>query len=118
MLMVRLDRKSRRHVLAVVPGDRDVDLRAVAAIYQARYVGFCDTAAAERLANAVSGAVLPFPIDPDVDLIVDAEVLTKPSLYFNAGRLDRSVRLSPHDYARIARPRTHRIATAGRSEHA
>lgn len=112
MLMVKLDRKSRRHVLAVVPGDRSVDLRAVAAMYGARYVGFCDTETAERLAKTVSGTVLPFALDPDVDLVVDPVVLTQRRLYFNAARLDRSVALATEDYARIARPRTHSIAAA------
>jgi Ala-tRNA(Pro) deacylase len=117
LLMVKLDRKSRRYVLAVVPGDGAVDLAAVAAMYAARYVGFCDTETAQRLAKAVSGAVLPFALDPSVELIVDPAVLTQPRLYFNAARLDRSVSLATEDYARLARPRTHPIAT-GQKAHA
>ena len=118
LLMVKLDRKSRRHVLAVVPGDCSVDLRAIAAIYDARYVGFCDTETAERLAKTVSGTVLPFAVDPSVDLVVDPAVLAQPRLYFNAARLDRSVSLATTDYARIARPRTHLIATSRTTAHA
>ena len=110
MLMAKVDRKTRAYVLAVVPGDRKADLDAVATIYAARYVGFCDTATAERLAKATTGTVLPFVIDPQVDLIVDPEVLGQPRLYFNAARLDRSVSLATTDYERIARPRVHRIA--------
>jgi Ala-tRNA(Pro) deacylase len=118
LLMVKLDRKSRQHVLAVVPGDCSVDLRAIAAIYDARYVGFCDTETAEQLAKAVSGTVLPFAVDPSVNLVVDPAVLTQPRLYFNAARLDRSVSLATTDYARIAQPRTHPIATARPTAHA
>jgi Ala-tRNA(Pro) deacylase len=114
MLMVKLDRKTRRHVLAVVPGDRTVDLAAVAEFYGARYAGFCDTATAERLARAVSGTVLPFALDPHVELLVDPDVLKQPRLYFNAARLDRSVSLATADYERIVRPVVRPIAAQNR----
>jgi Ala-tRNA(Pro) deacylase len=116
MLMVKVDRKTRRYVLAVVPGNRKVDLGAVAALYDGRYAGFCDTPTAERLARAVSGTVLPFALDPDVELVADPAVLTQPRLYFNAARLDRSVNLATADYERIARPRVHPVAGGRDSE--
>jgi Ala-tRNA(Pro) deacylase len=111
MLIVKLDRKIRKYVLAVVPGDCKVDLAAVSAAYLARYVGFCDTATAERLARAVAGTVLPFAMDPEVELVADPAVLKKKRLYFNAARLDRSVSLAGGDYERIARPIVLSIAT-------
>jgi Ala-tRNA(Pro) deacylase len=110
MLMVKVDRKTRRYVLAVVPGDRKVDLGAVAALYDARYAGFCDAATAQRLARAVVGTVLPFALDPAVELVADPAVLHQPRLYFNAARLDRSVSLATADYERVARPRVHPVA--------
>jgi Ala-tRNA(Pro) deacylase len=116
MLMVKIDRKTRRYVLAVVPGDRRVDLGAVAALYDARYAGFCDTPTAERLARAVSGTVLPFALHPDVELVADPAVLTQPRLYFNAARLDRSVNLATADYERIARPRVYPVAGGRESD--
>jgi Ala-tRNA(Pro) deacylase len=110
MLMVKLDRRTRRYVLAVVPGDRKLDLAAVTRRYGARYAGFCDTATAERLARTVTGTVLPFAWDDEVDLLVDPDLLVQPRLYFNAARLDRSVSVATADYARIAAPLVHPIA--------
>lgn len=112
MLIVKLDRKTRKYVLAVVPGDRKVDLDLVRARYRARYVGFCDTATTERLARSVTGTVLPFALDPEVELLVDPSVLDQPRLYFNAARLDRSVSLATADYARIAQPALHAITAS------
>lgn len=111
MLIVKLDRKTKKYVLAVVPGNRKVDLDLVRALYRARYAGFCDTATTERLARAVTGTVLPFTLDPEVELLVDPSVLDQPRLYFNAARLDRSISLATADYARIAQPALHTIAT-------
>ncbi|MGW2250762.1 YbaK/EbsC family protein [Kitasatospora sp. NPDC001660] len=110
VLRVKTDRRSTRHVLAVVPGDRRVDLDAVRTLFDARYVGFSDPATAERLAHAVPGTVLPFAFDPELELVADPEVVARPQLYFNAARLDRSAAISGADYARLAQPRIERIA--------
>src|SRR5258708_21267933 len=110
MLIVKLDRKTKKYVLAVVPGDRKVDLGAIPTLCGARYAGFCETATAERLARAVAGTVLPFALDPEVELVVDPGVLEQPRLYFNAARLDRSVSLVTDDYARITQPTVHTIS--------
>lgn len=112
MLIVKLDRKTKKYVLAVVPGNRKVDLDLVRALYRARYAGFCDTPTTEQLAHAVTGTVLPFAVDPDVELLVDPGVLDQPRLYFNAARLDRSISLATADYARIARPALHTISAS------
>lgn len=110
LLLVKIDRRTRKYVLAVVPGDRSVNLDAIKSLYGARYAGFCDPATAERLARAVPGSVLPFPMDPSVELVADTVVLCQPRLYFNAARLDQSVALDTQDYARIAHPYVHDIA--------
>lgn len=111
VLRVKVDRRTTRHVLAVVPGDRRVDLDAVKALYAARYVGFSDAETAERLARAVPGTVLPFSFDPELELVADPAVVALPRLYFNAARLDRSLSLSGTDYERVAQPRVERVAS-------
>ncbi|MEU4192329.1 YbaK/EbsC family protein [Kribbella sp. NPDC026611] len=105
ILLLKLDKRTTRYVLAVVPGDRRVDLAAIKQLYGARYVGFADAATAERLAHSVPGTVLPFAFDPELDLIADPAVIAEPELYFNAARLDRSVVISGADYHRLAQPR-------------
>ncbi|MFI1172805.1 YbaK/EbsC family protein [Streptomyces melanogenes] len=110
VLIVKIDRRVTRYVLAVVPGDRRVDLNAIRTLFAARYVGFCDAATAERLAQAVPGTVLPFSFDPELELVADPDVIAQPRLYFNAARLDRSLAISGADYTRLAEPRVERIA--------
>ncbi|MFI1415821.1 YbaK/EbsC family protein [Streptomyces sp. NPDC020707] len=110
VLRVKVDRRTTRNVLAVVPGDRRVDLDAVKALYSARYAGFSDAATAERLARSVPGTVLPFSFDKDLEVVADPDVVAQPRLYFNAARLDRSLVVSGADYARLAGPRVERIA--------
>jgi Ala-tRNA(Pro) deacylase len=103
-------KRASRYVLAVVPGDRRVDLEAIKRLFGARCVGFAEVEIAERLAGSVSGSMLPFALCPDLELVVDPAVLALPALYFNAARLDQSIRLKAADYERIARPRVAAIA--------
>jgi Ala-tRNA(Pro) deacylase len=53
--------------------------------------------------------VLPFSYDERLELIADPALLDCGELYFNAGRLDRSVALASEDYLRLAGPRIARI---------
>lgn len=109
ILLVKLGKKQTRYVLAVVPGDARLDLAAVKALLGASYVAFAGTGKAEQLAGSVAGTVLPFSYDERLELIADPALLDHGELYFNAGRLDRSVALASDDYLRLARPRIARI---------
>ena len=109
ILLVKLGKKQTRYVLAVVPGDARLDLAAVKTLLGARYVAFADTGKAEQLAGSVTGTVLPFSYDERLELIADPALLDHGELYFNAGRLDRSIALASDDYLCLARPRIARI---------
>jgi Ala-tRNA(Pro) deacylase len=109
ILLVKIGKKQTRYVLAVVPGDARLDLAAVKALLGASYVAFADTSKAEELAGSVTGTVLPFSYDERLELIADPALLDHDELYFNAGRLDRSVALASQDYRRLADPRVARI---------
>lgn len=110
VILARPDKRTSRFILAVVPGDRRVDLRRLKRIMSLRSAGFAPREVAERLAGSVAGSIMPFAFHPELHLIVDEELLRQDVLYFNAGRLDLSVEMSTKDYVRMAQPRTARIA--------
>ena len=110
VLMVKIGKKTTRYVLAVVPGDRRVDLPAIKAMLGGTYIAFATPEIAERLAGSVTGTILPFSFNPELELIVDDAVLDNPELYFNVARLDRSIVLQTSDYVMLAQPRLGRIA--------
>lgn len=110
VLMVKIGKKITRYVLAVVPGDRRVDLPAIKAMLGGTYIAFATPEIAERLAGSVTGTILPFSFNPELELIVDDAVLDNPELYFNVARLDRSIVLQTSDYVMLAQPRLGRIA--------
>jgi len=110
ILMVKIGRKETRFVLAVVPGDARVDLEAVKRLKRGTFIRFAEQSVAEALGGSVAGTILPFPLDPRLELIVDEAVARSSIIYFNAGRLDRSLALDTEDYLRIAKPRIEPIA--------
>lgn len=104
VVMVKVTKKTRHYVLAVVAGDTRVDLNALKAHAQGIYAGFAGQDDAERFAQSASGTILPFSFSDELELIVDPQLLESDEIYFNAARLDRSIAIATPDYLRLARP--------------
>jgi Ala-tRNA(Pro) deacylase len=102
----------RRNVLAILPGNRKLDFAAVAGLFEARKCGFASPESAQALTGCVMGAVPPFSLNPELSVVVDEDLLANATLFFNAGRLDRSMELDTQDWLAVARPRVARIASA------
>jgi Ala-tRNA(Pro) deacylase len=101
-----------RFVLAVVPGDRRVDIKAVARVVGGKKGSFARAAQAQELTCCPIGAIPPVVFDDALKLVVDKQFLQRESeIAFNAGRLDRSIVINTADYVRIVRPATAAIAT-------
>ncbi|HEX4788705.1 MAG TPA: YbaK/EbsC family protein [Actinospica sp.] len=110
VVRTKVTKKQSAYVLAVVPGDRKVDLDRIREHRDARNASFADSPTAERLSQSVSGAIIPFTFDPALELVVDPDLLVHEEIYFNAGSLDRSIALKTDDYVRLAQPVVKRIA--------
>ena len=110
VLDVRGGGGGRRSVLAILPGNRKIDFNAVAALFEARKCGFASPETAQALTGCVMGAVPPFALNPDLAIVVEEDLLANKTLFFNAGRLDRSMELATKDWLAAARPRVAKIA--------
>jgi Ala-tRNA(Pro) deacylase len=100
----------RRNLLAILPGNRKLDFNAVASLFEARKCGFASPETAQALTGCIMGAVPPFALNPDLAIVVDEDLLANETLFFNAGRLDRSMELDTKDWLATARPRVAKIA--------
>jgi Ala-tRNA(Pro) deacylase len=110
VVRVATGKRSRRYVLAVVPGDRRVDLPALAVRYGGREASFAAREVAERLAGSVSGSITPFAFSTELELLVDERLVDHDEIFFNAGRLDVSIALAVPDYLKLAKPAVAAIA--------
>ena len=103
----------KRHVLAILPGNRKLDFAAVASLFEARKCGFASPDTAQELTGCVMGSVPPFSLNPALAIVVEEDLLGNDTLFFNAGRLDRSMELDTKDWLAVARPRVAQIASRG-----
>ncbi|MEV6835795.1 YbaK/EbsC family protein [Streptomyces sp. NPDC051133] len=111
VLRVAYGKRKRRYVLAVVAGDRRVDLAAVADLMGGTEASFAVRDVAEELTGSVSGSIAPFALcSTELEVLVDEELTTLDTIYFNTGRLDMSVELAVSDYLELARPAVAAIA--------
>ena len=110
VLDVRGGGGGRRNVLAILPGNRKLDFIAVAKAFEARKCGFASPESAQQLTGCAMGAVPPFSLNPELSVVVDEDLLANDTLFFNAGRLDRSMELDTQDWIAVAKPRVARIA--------
>jgi Ala-tRNA(Pro) deacylase len=99
-----------RTVMAVVPGDRRLDMKALRKVMGAQKGGFAPPEAATAITGCVMGAVPPFTFWPELPLVADPAIRDNREVCFNAGRLDRSIFMDVDDYVRLANPRFAAIA--------
>lgn len=110
-MVVKVKRSSGPvHALVVVPGDKRVDMRAVARVFAGRSASFASPQNANELTQCQMGAIPPFSFDERLMLVVDKGLLEEPRIYFNAARLDRSLAVDREGYLRAAQPRVARVS--------
>ncbi|WP_198391049.1 YbaK/prolyl-tRNA synthetase associated domain-containing protein [Burkholderia ubonensis] len=92
-------------ILAILPGDRKLDFKKVAAAAGLKKATLASADEAQHETGCAIGAIPPFSFSSAIKLIVDPDLIGSfDEIAFNAGRLDRSIVLSSADYVRIANP--------------
>lgn len=98
-------------VLAILPGNRRIDFRKVAAAVDGNKASLASPELARQRTGCEIGAIPPFVFDTTITLIAEPALFEQFSeIAFNAGRLDTSIVLDSQDYLRIASPRLIPIA--------
>ncbi len=111
VVRVNMTKKKGKYLLAVIPGDKYVDLAKLSQLVGGAKAAFAAREVAERLTASVSGSIPPFSFNLELQLIVDKSLLVHEEVFFNAARLDRSVALHMKDYLALACPWVEPIAT-------
>lgn len=104
VLMAKINKHDRKYFLAIIPGDKKLDMVAIKNYAQAEDVMFAPLDRAQALTECEMGAVPPFTFNPELHLIVDPMIQENQEVVFNAGALDRSVFMSMEDYVKVTNP--------------
>jgi Cys-tRNA(Pro)/Cys-tRNA(Cys) deacylase len=97
-------------VLAVVPVDRELDLKRLAAATGGRRAVMADPAEAERATGYVIGGISPLGSRRQLAVVVDASALDHDTVFVSAGRRGLQLELAPHDLVRMCHATSAQIA--------
>jgi Cys-tRNA(Pro)/Cys-tRNA(Cys) deacylase len=106
-LLVEVDGKL---TVGVVPVDKQLDLKAIAAAAGGKKAVMADPAAAERTTGYVVGGISPIGQKRALLTVVDATATDHATVYVSGGRRGLDIGLSPADLITITKARTAPIA--------
>ncbi|WP_313615664.1 Cys-tRNA(Pro) deacylase [Agrobacterium sp.] len=93
-LMAELDGKP---VCVVVPSDKEVSMKKLAAAFGGKSAQMMKPAEAERVTGYHVGGISPFGQKKKVPTAIEQQALTEDHVYINGGQRGLQVRLSPRD---------------------
>ncbi|MGZ5876072.1 MAG: Cys-tRNA(Pro) deacylase [Bradyrhizobium sp.] len=96
-LMAEVDGKP---VCVVLPSDREVSMKKLAAAFGGKAANMMRPADAERLTGYHVGGISPFAQKKRVPVAVDVGALTEMSVYLNGGQRGLQVEIDPKDAVR------------------
>lgn len=105
-LIVQVD---GRLVAAVVPADRTLDPRALAAAVGGRRAVLADPAVAERATGSVVGGISPLAPRRPLPVVVDESAADHGTVLVSAGRRGLQLELAPSDLVRLGNGKMARI---------
>lgn len=97
-LMAELDGKP---VCVVVPSDREVSMKKLAAALGGKSAEMMKPAIAEKTTGYVVGGISPFGQKKQVPTAIEISALSEPHVYINGGQRGLQVRLAPLDAQRV-----------------
>ncbi len=109
-----VQRASSRFVLVVVPGDREVDLKAVAAFLGEKKVHLPSEREAEAITQLQAGGISPLALlNKGFLVIVDRRALDWESIHISGGQRGLNIRLAPQDLIALCQAK---VADVSREE--
>jgi Cys-tRNA(Pro)/Cys-tRNA(Cys) deacylase len=97
-------------VLAVVPVDRDLDLKRLAAATGGRRAVMADPAEAERATGYVIGGISPLDSRRQLAVVVDGSAFDHDTVFVSAGRRGLQLEIAPRDLVRLCHAASAQIA--------
>lgn len=88
-------------VAAVVPVDRTLDLKALAATAGGRRAELADPTAAERATGSVVGGISPIGMRRRLPVVIDASLTGHDTIFVSAGRRGLQLELAPSDLVTV-----------------
>lgn len=92
-------------VMAVLPADRKIDSAVIKKILSAKSLRFASPEELFEITGLVPGSVPPFGALFNLPMLVDKALLEEEYMAFNAGSLEKSIKMKVKDYVDVIKPR-------------
>jgi Cys-tRNA(Pro)/Cys-tRNA(Cys) deacylase len=97
-LMAEVDRKP---VCVIVPSDREVSMKKLAAAFRGKSAGMMPPADAERLTGYHVGGISPFAQKKRVPVAIEQTALRETSVYINGGQRGLQIEIDPNNARKV-----------------
>lgn len=103
-----------KKILAVVPGDRELDLKLLAQALGEKKVVLPTQKEAEQMTGLLAGGISPLAlINKGFEVLVDESAWEWESIHLSAGQRGLNLRLAPGDLVRLVRGQRARLSLPG-----
>ncbi len=92
-----IDLGNKKFCLALLPGDKQLNLKQIAKTFGSKRAAMVDTDTAERVTGYLVGGISPFGTRQKLDSVIDSSLVDFETVVINAGQRGSLVRLSPDD---------------------
>jgi len=109
--IVAIRPKPGKPILAVIPGDHQVDLKSLAQILNEKKVSLPTEREAETLTGLQAGGISPLAlINKGFQVLIDSQAESNPYLHISGGQRGLNIRMSTTDLVVITRAQFGRIS--------
>ncbi len=91
----------KQHALALIPGDRELDLKRMAKASNVKRAEMAPPTVAERLTGYKVGGISPFGLTTPLPSVMDSSLLTYDTVLINGGQRGTMLKMSPATIARL-----------------
>ena len=84
-------------IMVLMPGDQNIDLKKLAAVFSVKRAAMADTATAERLTGYLVGGISPFGTKQDLPVVMEECLLEFDMVAINAGKRGVMLVMDPKD---------------------
>jgi Cys-tRNA(Pro)/Cys-tRNA(Cys) deacylase len=92
-----VDLGGRNYCLALLPGDRQLDLKQLAQVFAVKRADMADTATAERLTGYLVGGISPFGTKQALPAVMEKRIREYAQVLINAGQRGVMLKMAPED---------------------
>ncbi len=105
-----IDLVGRNYCLALLPGDRQLDMKQLARVFAAKRAAMAATATAERLTGYLVGGISPFGTKQVLPAVMEKRIRKYAEVLINAGQRGVMMKMAPEGIVKALGCRVESIA--------